>query len=422
MPSGEFNLQTLTAAAPDPQRMGHHLNPNCLSSQQAFNAPMYDNAPPAVMYNNAIQWPAAPIPPPPQAQPRLIAQLPLPQALRQNETPSATDSPALPLPPAAIAPHIPLPQALRQIKMPSATEFRALPLPPTAIAHYIPTIGWVTPVQHGEPGALYNAQVGWYQILKAQRFIDVQQLADLHIPPNTPYLTESESKKRKRDLDNDGYDTPSGNQRVYNPGGFRPLPPHPPHRPAHVRNRPPPRPSRTTFPYNIHHPITHRPDKGKDFEIRKACICDKKITLVPRPNNGFMLFRSAFAKKNADETTNQSSVSKAAGEAWKKADLPTRQYYAHAAQQEVDELRRQYPNYKYVPGARKAVDFGFPDCFCGAYAVNMAALEEWEFKEAKDRARKGKGKSKKKTKRRRKQRISDDDDGSEEMDEESEEE
>jgi hypothetical protein len=105
---------------------------------------------------------------------------------------------------------------------------------------------------------------------------------------------------------------------------------------------------------------------------------------IPRPPNSFMLFRSDFAAEWATTEgekrgSNNPTMSSAAANRWKadkKAKKDTEAKYQKMADEQARVHKELYPNYKYDTSIRIKAKFGRPDCTCGAYVKNSAALQK----------------------------------------------
>jgi hypothetical protein len=97
---------------------------------------------------------------------------------------------------------------------------------------------------------------------------------------------------------------------------------------------------------------------------------------IPRPRNGFIIFRVMFSsrwhvskeKKRGNANPN---ISIEAGKAWKDLGVKGQKKYKDQAAVEAAEHKLQYPHYHYNPKEKIQAKFGHPDCTCGAYQVNM---------------------------------------------------
>ena len=137
-------------------------------------------------------------------------------------------------------------------------------------------------------------------------------------------------------------------------------------------------------------PKKRAPKGGKSLRLKAAelknCRCPAaeavKDVHVRRPTNSFILFRSDFSNEQPrvegeKKGTGNPAISTTAGAVWqayKKAKHPTYVKYCEMAAEKDRQHKLQHPKYKYDTSVRYKANFGQPDCTCGAYAKNCAAL------------------------------------------------
>ncbi|KAK4542645.1 hypothetical protein LTR36_006217 [Oleoguttula mirabilis] len=151
----------------------------------------------------------------------------------------------------------------------------------------------------------------------------------------------------------------------------------------------PPRKMTRTVPKLTRTAVPSARKRSKPPSIEIACVCatgSKAATGVKRPKNSFIIFRMMHQKQiqrelNADPATVKTAkghvrhdvVSRAAGARWKALSDSQKQPYQAMQEAEAQKHRELYPDYKYDPKARLLdVNFGTPECRCGAYQANMA--------------------------------------------------
>jgi hypothetical protein len=108
----------------------------------------------------------------------------------------------------------------------------------------------------------------------------------------------------------------------------------------------------------------------------QRCRCDVGKAHIPRPRNPFIIFRVMFSSrrpvsKGKKRGNANPDISKEAGDAWADLGEEGRKKYRDQAKIEAAEHKRLYPNYHYNPKEKIQAKFGYPDCTCGAYQVNM---------------------------------------------------
>jgi hypothetical protein len=96
---------------------------------------------------------------------------------------------------------------------------------------------------------------------------------------------------------------------------------------------------------------------------------------IPRPRNGFIIFRVMFSSKwrtpkDAKRGNANPNISIEAGKAWQDLGARGQAKYKEQAAAEAAEHKQQYPEYHYNPKEKIQAKFGHPDCTCGAYQVN----------------------------------------------------
>ena len=125
-----------------------------------------------------------------------------------------------------------------------------------------------------------------------------------------------------------------------------------------IHNRPSPPPSLYTGPSSLPPPKPSSPR----FESTTACQRRPKDSEhVPRPRNAFIIFRCDYTHKyvanggseRASETENK-SLSKRAGEAWRNEKPETKRYYKRLADEERALHRINHPDYRFRPKRQKS--------------------------------------------------------------------
>jgi len=261
----------------------------------------------------------------------------------------------------------------------AATPFnQAVPaLPPPGALHH-PDIGWYFPVdlQPGAAPMLAQQQMPINPTLNATPVAGSTQVPQ----PNPP----ATNKKRRKYGPSVFTEEQAKRRAIGDDSGPRPV-------------------SRESVDYHVQGRKTKqkagnasKPKKGspagpKQSELKRAtvkpcnCPASKVVTQhwVSRPSNMYMIFRRSFQAHW--ETTEgqlrgneQVSVSKASSEAWKKVkeDPERLAEYRRRYDQEVKEHKEMFPDYSYTPKVKIQARFGQPDCKCGAWKLNSAALDK----------------------------------------------
>lgn len=246
------------------------------------------------------------------------------------------------------------------------------------------TYGQAAPTLVPPPGYAYDPALGWY--LPAS--MPAQQQMSTLAPYNAPLVVESIEKpepsrpstgKNKRKYGPAVYGEQQAKRRAIEGDESGPRPVSRDSVDFHVAGRKTKRKSSTASKPN------QRAQKGGKLTVAelKKCRCPAteavKDAHIRRPTNSWMLFRSDFSSEQSTvegekRGTGNPAISTLASIKWKanKDGLQAR-YKAMAA--EVDRKHKErYPNYKYDTNVMYQAKFGRPDCTCGAYARNRAAL------------------------------------------------
>ncbi|KAI6046709.1 hypothetical protein EDC04DRAFT_1246710 [Pisolithus marmoratus] len=92
-------------------------------------------------------------------------------------------------------------------------------------------------------------------------------------------------------------------------------------------------------------------------------------TWIPRPRNAFIIFRCNYTRKHAarnsqelDEQSLTKTLSRRAGEAWKKLPTPEKDKFRRLADREREEHARLYPHYRFRPMRRQSLVGKQADC------------------------------------------------------------
>jgi HMG (high mobility group) box len=102
---------------------------------------------------------------------------------------------------------------------------------------------------------------------------------------------------------------------------------------------------------------------------------------VPRPRNSFIIFRCDYARQHCSGNDDQestdaekTSLSKRAGEAWKKIPADVKRHYKRLADRERDEHARRNPEYRFRPKRRQSLPHN-------SRSASKGAAESFEFGE-----------------------------------------
>lgn len=107
--------------------------------------------------------------------------------------------------------------------------------------------------------------------------------------------------------------------------------------------------------------ITHRFPMAPSSDRRTQRNRSRDPTWVPRPRNAFIIFRCNYTREHAarnsheaDEQSLTKTLSRRAGEAWKKLPTAEKDKYKRLADREREEHARLYPHYRFRPIRRQA--------------------------------------------------------------------
>ncbi|KAI6123155.1 hypothetical protein EDD16DRAFT_682516 [Pisolithus croceorrhizus] len=107
--------------------------------------------------------------------------------------------------------------------------------------------------------------------------------------------------------------------------------------------------------------ITHRFPMAPSSDRRTQRNRSRDPTWVPRPRNAFIIFRCNYTREHAarnsqeaDEQSLTKTLSRRAGEAWKKLPSAEKDKYKRLADREREEHARLYPHYRFRPMRRQA--------------------------------------------------------------------
>jgi hypothetical protein len=255
-----------------------------------------------------------------------------------------------------------------------------------------PTYNQAAPTFAPQAAPLYHPGLGWYQPVPGPAPVPSQQQMSTFTPNGAPLVVESIEKpepshastgKNKRKYGPSEYlDQQAKRRAIGDDSGPRPV-------------------SRDSVDFHV----TGRKTKqkaGTASKPKKRAIGAKKPVLkaaelkncncpaaeavkdahIRRPANSFMLFRSDFSSerttsKGEKRGTENPAISSTAGEKWqehKAANDETYLKYIALGAEKERQHKERYPNYKYDTSVRYQAKFGRPDCTCGAYAKNSAAL------------------------------------------------
>lgn len=105
---------------------------------------------------------------------------------------------------------------------------------------------------------------------------------------------------------------------------------------------------------------THRFPMAPSSDRRAQRNRSRDPTWIPRPRNAFIIFRCNYTRKHAvrnsqelDEQSLTQTLSRRAGEAWKKLPTPEKDKYKRLADREREEHARLYPHYRFRPMRRQ---------------------------------------------------------------------
>ncbi|KAF2760515.1 hypothetical protein EJ05DRAFT_498479 [Pseudovirgaria hyperparasitica] len=103
---------------------------------------------------------------------------------------------------------------------------------------------------------------------------------------------------------------------------------------------------------NTHSPVTSNVPVSSPSRSGSEdhCCCPPQ---PPRPENCFILFRSAHQKQLSESGgNNQPEISIKIGDLWKRADPAVKDYWKAEAEKRKASHKQQYPNYKYQPKSK----------------------------------------------------------------------
>ncbi|KAM0691063.1 hypothetical protein Q7P36_009834 [Cladosporium allicinum] len=249
-----------------------------------------------------------------------------------------------------------------------------------------------------QPGPVWHFEIGWYYPAPGPAPIPVQQPMSTftpYTPYNAPPIAES-TQMPEPSLPSTGK-----NKRKYGPGVYG----EEQAKRRAIGDDSGPRPvSRESVDFHVPgrkikkmKGTASKPKKGsqkggKQSDLNKAiiksCRCPAaeavKNAKIRRPANCFMLFRADFGSdlatsKGGKRGIDNPNVSTTAGGAWRvhrEAKDETWAKYKEMANAIDRQHKEAHPNYNYKPIAGIRARFGRPDCTCGAYGRNSAALKK----------------------------------------------
>jgi hypothetical protein len=247
------------------------------------------------------------------------------------------------------------------------------------------TYGQAAPTFVPPPGYAYDPALGWY--LPAS--MPAQQQMSTLAPYNAPLVVESIEKpepsrpstgKNKRKYGPAVYGEQQAKRRAIEGDESGPRPVSRDSVDFHVAGR-------KTKSGTASKPKKRAPKGGRSSRLTAAelknCRCPAadviKDAHIRRPTNSFMLFRSDFSSEveGRKRGAGNPAISTTAGNEWaahRTAKDETYVKYCEMAAEKDRQHKLRYPNYKYDTSVMYQAKFGRPDCTCGAYAKNSAAL------------------------------------------------